>query len=34
MHAVTGYLHDLFGEPASYRGAAPAAASVPGAPLA
>jgi hypothetical protein len=24
MHAVTDYLHDLFGEPASDRGAAPA----------
>jgi 2-polyprenyl-6-methoxyphenol hydroxylase-like FAD-dependent oxidoreductase len=30
MHAVTGYLHDLFGEPASYRNAAPAAAFRPG----
>ena len=30
MHAVTGYLHDLFGEPASYRSAAPTAAFRPG----
>jgi 2-polyprenyl-6-methoxyphenol hydroxylase-like FAD-dependent oxidoreductase len=30
MHAVTGYLHDLFGEPASCRSAAPAAAFRPG----
>jgi 2-polyprenyl-6-methoxyphenol hydroxylase-like FAD-dependent oxidoreductase len=29
MHAVNGYLHDLFGEPAGYRGAAPAAAFGP-----